>query len=277
MQSHSASERSVRVRPFRRGFDGVGRHWFGGNAVATHLVNGLNLLFPSGERFFIRAVRHYESRIDDPALRRQIRGFYAQEGHHGHAHERFFEALREQGYAIDRPLRFIDALLHRVAPRTMPPALRLSITVALEHYTALMAELPFDHPYFARIDPAVRELLLWHAAEEIENKAVAFDVLRTVAPGRAVRLAGMAVATAFLLPIWGTITLSLIAQDDLPLSRLAAELRELAGERFVVELFANALRDYLPADFHPLQRDSYPRVVEFLRGFEAATPARWPS
>ncbi|RYE83525.1 MAG: metal-dependent hydrolase [Myxococcales bacterium] len=277
MQPHHASERPVRIRPFRRGFAGVSRHWFGGNAVATHLVNGLNLVFPSGERFFIQSVRHYEARITDPVLRQQIRGFYAQEGHHGHAHELFFEALRQQGYAIDGPLRFVDALLHRVAPRVMPPALRLSITVALEHYTALMAELPFDHPYFERIDPAVRELLLWHAAEEIEHKAVAFDVLRTVAPGHALRLAGFAVATAFLLPIWGTLTLSLLAHDDLPLGRLVAELRELAGERFVVELFADVLREYLPADFHPLQRDSYPRVVEFLSRFEAATPARWPS
>ena len=277
MQSDPAIERTLRIRPFRRGFGGVSRHWFAGNAVATHLINGLNLLFPAGERFFIQSVRHYEARIDDPALRRQIRAFYAQEGHHGHAHERFFDLLGAQGYDVAPHQRFVEWLLHRVAPRALPPALRLSITVALEHYTARMAELPFDHPYFARIDPAVRELLLWHAAEEIEHKAVAFDVLQKVAPGRGVRLLGMAVATAWLLPIWGVFTLSLLARDELPLTRLVTELRELAGEHFVVELFADALRDYLPADFHPLDHDSYPRVVEFLARFEAATPARWPS
>ena len=46
----------------------IPRHWFGGNALATHLVNGVNLLFPAGERFFVRSVRHYLDKLeDDPA------------------------------------------------------------------------------------------------------------------------------------------------------------------------------------------------------------------
>ena len=35
----------------------VPRWWLYGNPVMTHMANGLNLLFPPGERFFIRSVK----------------------------------------------------------------------------------------------------------------------------------------------------------------------------------------------------------------------------
>src|SRR5690349_335494 len=83
----------------------IPRHWFGGSAVATQIANGVNLLFPHGERFFVRSVHRY---LDDPAiaaaplLQAQVRGFSGQEGRHAAAHERFFAVMREQGYEIDR-------------------------------------------------------------------------------------------------------------------------------------------------------------------------------
>ena len=44
--------------------------WYnGGSVLATHLTNGLNFVFPAGERFFIRSVRFYLDRVKDPALK----------------------------------------------------------------------------------------------------------------------------------------------------------------------------------------------------------------
>ena len=42
----------------------IPRHWFGGNALATHIVNGVNLLFPAGEQFFVRSVRRYLDAVE---------------------------------------------------------------------------------------------------------------------------------------------------------------------------------------------------------------------
>src|SRR4051794_2295021 len=82
-------------------FDEVPRHWFAGSAVATHLANGANLLFPAGERFFVRSVRHYVEAIEgDPVLMEQVRGFFGQEGRHANAHEKQFAVLEEQGYDL---------------------------------------------------------------------------------------------------------------------------------------------------------------------------------
>lgn len=173
----------LEVRTPRVSFDDVPRHWLAGSAAATHIANGANLLFPAGERFFVRAVRHYLPELEkDPAraeLSARVRGFFGQEGRHAQAHERFFDRLRAQGYPIDDFLARYEKVAYGLIERASPPALRLATTVALEHFTAILAEdaigggaagLAFAHP-------AVRQLLEWHALEEIEHKAVAFDVL----------------------------------------------------------------------------------------------------
>src|SRR5688572_33225053 len=79
----------------------VPRHWLAGNTAATAISNGINLLFPYGERFFVRSVHYYLDQISDPELRAQVKAFFKQEGHHASAHDHFNDMLREQGFAID--------------------------------------------------------------------------------------------------------------------------------------------------------------------------------
>jgi predicted metal-dependent hydrolase len=264
-------ERTFHPRPFKQPFDGVSRHWFGGNAVATHLVNAINLFFPDGERFFVRSVRRFEKQIDDPELRAQIRHFYAQEVRHAHAHERWFDSLREQGYAIDGMVEAVAKVLKGKLPNQ--PELALSITVALEHYTAVMADLVYTDPFFARMDPAMRTLLMWHAAEEIEHKAVAFDVMKALRPSYALRMAGFTVATLGLLGFWGVGTAVLLRHDhrvgQLSLGKLWRDAREVVANGILGEkIFFRALRSYMATDFHPLQKEDDPAVAEFLARFE---------
>lgn len=265
-----AEPRSYNPRPFRRSFAAVPRHWFANNAVSTHLVNAINLFFPEGEMFFVRSVRHFEKEIVDPELRAEIRAFNAQEGRHANAHERYFEALEKQGYKIDHLIRAVTFLLRGGAKFTHSPALALSITVALEHYTAVMAELMYKDPYFEQMDPTMRELLLWHAAEEIEHKAVAFKVLEQVRPGYATRMAGFLVATPFLAAMWAAGTASLLRQDKLPLSRVVRDAGEVLRHNIMgKKIFFRALLTYMDPSFHPLHNDNYGMVREYLERFEA--------
>src|SRR5215471_13084511 len=157
----------------------VPRYWHTNNVVATAISNGLNMLFPAGERFFVRSVKHFVDDIDDPVLRTQIKGFFGQEGRHARAHDQYNDVLRAQGYEVDRFL----ALYQRVTSwleKRLPPKLNLAATAAAEHYTAIVAEGAFTRPVFDEIHPTMRQLLAWHAAEEIEHKAVAFDVLQKI-------------------------------------------------------------------------------------------------
>jgi predicted metal-dependent hydrolase len=250
--------RAIHVRSPRFDFDAVPRHWFGRSIIATHLANGLNLLFPAGERFFVRSVRRYLDRISDPKLREDIKGFSGQEGLHAYAHERYFETLEKQGYDVKRFLRFYEAFAYGFVEKVAPAQLCLAATAACEHFTATMAANALAREADGTVlidDPTMRALLLWHSVEEIEHRSVAFDVLTEVNPSLELRAAGLAVATALLFGLWMLGAASLIVQDAPKPDRLRRELKARRERRLdrTAPDFGRALGAYLRPDFHPSQ------------------------
>jgi len=253
--------------------EAVPRHWLGGSALATHLANGVNLLFPAGERFFVRSVRHYLKQIEnDPALVEAVRGFAGQEGHHARAHEEVFELLERQGYEIRGFLRAYEALAFGVIEKAAPPALRLATTAACEHFTAVMAESFLkemsDQP---NVDAAMRKLLSWHACEEIEHRAVAFEVFQRVDGRYAMRIAGLAMATTLLAGFWIAGTRHLLAQEKAGVLRTIRREGAAIKERqpFSRRVFGRGIREYVARDFHPSHRtDLDDLAAAFLKKFD---------
>ena len=267
----STSQAAPVPRTPRLGFSGVPRRWFAGSTAATHVANGVNLLFPAGERFFVRSVRHYLDRLEDPALVAEVRGFFGQEGRHAQAHERFFETLREQGYDVDAILKPYEELAYGLIEKMTSPALRLSVTVALEHFTAILAEDALVADDLAGAHPVMKQLLEWHALEELEHKAVAFDVLRAVHPSYALRVTGLAVGSLVLAGFWLQATGALLAQDGMTLRDAFRELGALRdeGQRtgkhvskpVFTRVFVRGIREYLRPGFHPNDKD-HRRIFE---------------
>lgn len=157
------------------------RHWHPDGTLLSHYFNVQSLLFPQGERFFIRSVRHFREQIRDPLLQQQVAGFIAQEAMHGREHEAYNAALAGIGYPVGKMERWVSRLLW-LAEKAMTSKERLAMTVALEHLTAIgAADLLEDERLLAGADPEMARLWRWHAMEETEHKAVAFDVYREVA------------------------------------------------------------------------------------------------
>jgi predicted metal-dependent hydrolase len=258
------------IRPRSMGFDldDCPRHWMAGSAMATAMGNALHLIFPMGERFFVRSVKHFADQLADPELRAQVKGFYAQEGRHAHEHERVFALLERQGYDIRTFLRVYKKVAFGAIERVSPPKLRLAVTVALEHYTAIMAEDALEHGMLDRVHPTMQPLLAWHAAEEIEHKAVAFDVLKAVDDGYALRMAGMALATALLLGFWALGSTLLVRQEKIGWREALRQLRATQQASPVMRrVFMRGIREYLSRGFHPWQNDNLAaarRVLERL-------------
>lgn len=256
--SEAASDTTKRVVPIRRvRFDHTkaeSRHFIGGDLVMSHVVAVLSATFPSGEDFFVRSVRNYRDQIDDADLRVQVRGFSAQESIHGREHRAFNERLAEFGY----PTRIIDRIVKRdlrFADRILPPSYRLAITAALEHYTATLAEvlLRSEEAQALLDDSAARDLLLWHALEEYEHKAIAFDVFQEVSANHRVRAGVMNVVTAaFLGAVVCVTALSLLTDRAAYNPRhLIRSLAQLRGSPFIAAPVRRKLRDYNRRDFHP--------------------------
>ncbi len=254
------SRHPIPIRDPRLGFDAtIPRHWLAGLAPATHLFNGMNLVFPDGERFFIRAVRECLPGIEDAELREQVKGFAGQEGRHAHEHQRYFDVLRAQGYEIDAFLRRF-ARFCAWTTRWLPAPLRLAMTAGAEHYTATFGAFALEDPVVRAAHPVMQRLIVWHATEEIEHKAVAFDVLRATHPSQALRLLGFLLATLSLFGWTLAGARMLIRQDGIPrraLREQGRELRRQDGGHLPRMLWAG-IRRYLRPSFHPNQTDELP-------------------
>ena len=149
------------------------RWWHGGDPVPTAFFNALSATFPQGETFFIEAVRRFRDQADTK-LREQIATFIQQEAAQTREHVAFNRLIKGSGYdtaAMDAYTR------HRIdIARARHPIAQLAVTVALEHFTAIMAHALLADPQPMPGAPRdVVRLWQWHAIEEIEHKGVAYD------------------------------------------------------------------------------------------------------
>ena len=176
-----AASTAVSVTPRDIHFDteGVRRgHWLGGDPVGTAVLNGLSLTFPDGEKLFMDAVRHFRSRLTGQ-LAEDVRAFLAQEAIHAREHHALNAHIDPVKYPV---AEILETIRDRIAfNRSKGPYAMLLSTIALEHFTAMMADMHMQHRgLFASADPEIARLWRWHALEETEHKAVAYDVFLEV-------------------------------------------------------------------------------------------------
>jgi predicted metal-dependent hydrolase len=161
-----------RDRRFGRG-EATPRWWHGGDPYQSAFYNALSSTFPIGEAFFVESVRAFRDGADEK-LAEAIRNFTTQEVVHSREHLAFNRRAADAGYDLTRLEEKVKQRLE--ITRSRPPIASLAATMALEHFTAILAhELLADPRHLAGADPATAELWRWHATEEIEHKGVAYD------------------------------------------------------------------------------------------------------
>ena len=228
-----------------------------GDLITSHFIAALSALFPEGENFFIRSVKHYRDRITDPVLKEQVSGFIGQEVVHGREHGAFNNHLATLGY----PALRVDALVRKgmqFRSRRVAPIANLASTAALEHFTATLAELVMtsEQTRDAMGHEAVRDLFLWHSLEESEHKAVAFDVYRAVGGGERLRIMTMKlVRYSFVIGMVVQVLVSL-ARDRSTYQRgvLRASWRRFRRQPIVSRAVWEQLKEYERPGFHPEDR-----------------------
>lgn len=163
------------------GFD---RHWHSGDAYRTMYYNALSMSFPVGEQSFIDSVRDTMDRLPEDArydkLRADIAQFIGQEATHRHLHGQYNAQLAKQGL-VNHWENWATTRIQWARRRKLSPMYMLAITAAYEHCTAVFGDgaLRYDR-WLAKAEPKMRLMWRWHAAEETEHKAVAFDLYRAL-------------------------------------------------------------------------------------------------
>jgi predicted metal-dependent hydrolase len=237
----------------------VPRDWCSDDPFDTTFLNALSLLFPEGERFSVESVKQHKDQITDPELSRAVVGFIGQEAMHGKEHRAFNELLIEHGYG---EVPIIDANVRHFLKRvrkTLSPASQLAATCALEHFTAMLAEtLLKDERMRNLFDPSVRPLWLWHALEESEHKAVAFDVYVASGGSYARRASIMLLTTAVFFAAQALVHTRLMAARKIlwkPWTWARGVTRLWIYPGFFTRLLPAYLAYFRPG-FHPDDRDT---------------------
>lgn len=250
---------SITVRRMDFTFDEkVPRYWADNNAYLTHMLNALTATFPAGERFFVHTVRLYQEKIKDPVLQREVRAFIGQEAMHAKEHEAYNQYADAHGVDLKG---IEDEISGRIQflKKNLPPERQLAMTCALEHFTAIMAEGLLNNPdMYDRLHPSMRMLWLWHAVEENEHKAVAFDVYQEQVGDYWIRVRTMAIVSAIFMFNQARFQTRLMYRDGelfKPLKVLKG-VNRLWGRRGWFRQMIPAYFEYYRRDFHPWQSDT---------------------
>jgi predicted metal-dependent hydrolase len=246
--------------------------WHPAGREVSHFFNAMSLFFPDGERFFIHSVRNYRPQIRDPELNKAVTGFIGQEAMHSREHSECNDLLDAAGLPATPLQHRVQRLLERVK-RRLPPRYQLAITIALEHLTAIMANAVLeDERVLAGAEPAYARLWHWHALEETEHKAVAYDVWRAVTrPSLFNYLLRCITLISASVVFWVLVFLfhrKLVNADPAARAERGGLLRLLRFQWITPGPLRRALRDwfdYFRPGFHPWMHDNR----RYLAGVEA--------
>ena len=234
------------------------RYWWDNDPVKTLLLAAMSASFPPGERFFIDSVRHYQDQITDPELKKAIKGFIGQEAHHSREHELMNGFLQERGVDLARLEREILGFMNLLR-KHLSPERQLAHTVAVEHFTALMAEeflLKYDA--LEEMDPRIAPIWAWHAIEESEHKAVAFDVYKAIGGSEFTRVTEMMIVSV-LFPVFSAVHLVQLMKEDGQLGNVKSWLgavNYMWGRPGVFRRLLPAYFKFYSPNFHPWDHDA---------------------
>lgn len=254
------------------------RYFANDDIVFSHAVAFLSAVFPPGEDIFVRSVRRYREKITDPDLKKRVAGFIGQEMTHGLHHRELNEQLSEMGYptawfdflldSTERTEDFLDDQFPDPDRLRLVRHLLLAFTAGAEHFTAVLAEHVLSRPELQAMmsDEEIKNLLNWHAIEELEHKSVAFDVYQAVGGSERMRIGMMHLLSNIALPFivlssWVSIATTDRTARRQPVRVLRETVRLVRGPLF--RGFYSAMKPYKRKGFHPDDIDTNALLVEW--------------
>ena len=253
------------------------RWWLNGDPVASAFNNAMSVTFPQGEAFFIETVRRFRDAV--PAeLGEQIDAFIKQEIHHTREHVAFNRQVSDAGYDTRAMEEWVRDRLGET--RQQHPVAQLCVTVALEHFTAIFAHQMLSNPkLFEGASDEARRMWIWHAIEEVEHKAVAFDtyvhVTRGLKPAKRWAIRSLVFWRVSKNFVRGRSrdTLALLRQDGITgLRAWAGLLWYLFGKPGTLRKVFPMWLSYFRPSFHPWDHDDRHLIAKAEREMRLGAP-----
>ena len=128
----------------------------------------------------------------------------------------------------------------------------------------------------AEVDPVMLDMLRWHGAEEVEHRAVAYDLYQHLDGGYLRRVRQMLVVAPAMAALWVQGTRFLMAAD--PTGKRRPGLRDLGRPYRLYglakpQVMLMSVLPYLRRGYHPSQHGSTAQAVAYLAGSASARAA----
>lgn len=261
--------------------------WIPGEVFASHMINVLHLLLPEGERWFVQVFSEALPLIEDEQLREDVIGFIGQEGVHASSHQGVLDYFDEHGLDTREYVAQVAALFQRIlGDRGLEGrakeewlVMRISVVAAIEHLTAVLGNWVLNTPALdeAGANEVMLDLLRWHGAEEVEHRAVAYDVFQHLDGRYSRRILAYGVGGPALVWLWVQGVRYLLEHDTVngPAKPKVRDWLRASAKGLVPGplLLATSSLKYFSPLYHPSHEGDTAQAVAYLAKSPAAMRA----
>lgn len=168
-------------------------HWIPQSPFASHAINHFSFTLVRGEYFFCRIFNKALPYVNDEKLKQDVTMFIRQEAIHAQAHKESIEQYLQK-YGVDAEKQYATVVRlfdHALAdnpfgiklPKRLQKTwltMRLGVVASAEHYTSALGMYVLEKAHWEKkgADPVMSDLFTWHGAEEVEHRAVAYDLFQ---------------------------------------------------------------------------------------------------
>jgi predicted metal-dependent hydrolase len=272
----STSKLRIAVTARRPGFDFEGlehevpRAWHPGGMGPTAFLEALSAMAPVVEGFFIDDARRLLPRVADAAQRAEGHAFLRQEAAHAGMHTAFNRLLMRWNVPVE-PIA--DSALRWLAIVDWTSGdLRSAVAMAGEHFLGEIGNAILSRPQLLDgVDPRIARLFRWHGYEEVEHKAVLFDVFHA-ARGHGldtyvVRITGLWIAVVLVAVALPSVCYRILASAGVAydLGAWRGLIRFVLGRGGMLRGRWRAVAAYHRRNFHPWRYLDNRRLLSELR------------
>lgn len=282
---HDSQQVALHARAVSWDWTGLPAHYVDDDPVATHVVNGMHMILPEGEVYFVDVFSQALELIEDPAVRDDVIGFIGQEATHSSAHQSILDHLQAEGLGVAPYVERLRWMFRRVlGDRDLEGDAahawlieRVATVAAAEHFTSYLGDwglnaAAWDHA----MEPRVLDLVRWHLAEEVEHRHVAFDLFMHLDGRYLRRVRAWIIVWPFMAGVIIRGTAHLLSVDeDLPPSQRRLRLRDLRAcwRRGLIPSpwsLTKMMLCYLRPGYDPRNYGSTSQAVAYLASSPAA-------
>lgn len=255
---------SIRARDYRFALSADEVRWCPHHLEFNHCASAFFAALPYLEPYFIHNVREAARGVAEPELAAAADGFVRQEAIHAREHRRFNELLRVRYPGLE-PLE--GALAQRLARSKARHSLayRMAYTAGYEAvtYQLVCFILQKRELWLRDANPNMFALLVWHGVEEVEHKAVAYDLFQAIHGGYFLRVRGLLAALLNTLHDIRVMVRYMLEVDglahDAPSRKRLRSLRLTLAREFVP-----SFRHYLKPGYHPNDYADPPEIAGWI-------------